>query len=117
MPRGPDGADGSRDLSAVARRAEAERAPLKSSRVGEGAAAAFGGAFAYPLSCRTNLHDLVGDTECRAITKRPAGPRATVGRNRNQRWGILWRQLVCLSGRWWCWLGAGSGKQESTDQD
>ncbi len=26
--------------------------------------AAFGGGFAYPLSCRTNLHDLVGDTEC-----------------------------------------------------
>src|SRR5258708_3520626 len=117
MPRGPEGANGSRELSAVARRAEAERAPLKSSRVGEGAVAAFGGAFAYPFSCRTNLHDLVSDTESRPITERPASPRATVGRNRNQRRGIERRQQVCLSGRWWCWLGAGSGKQESTDQD
>jgi hypothetical protein len=57
--------------------------------------AAFGGGFAYPLSCCTNLHEPVRYTESGAITERSASPCATVGRNRNRRRGRL---LVYLRG-------------------
>jgi hypothetical protein len=87
-----------------------------SPRIGQSPTAAVG-VFARPLSDRASLQNLVGYTESRPIAERPAGPNATVGRERNH-----YRHRVKQWPRWQSpkgrrLLGVGGGDKQRRDQD